>query len=291
MPATPLHSLAVVPVGDLVLHEAVERRRADAVRDGIRRSGVLTDPIVAAPAPDGRWLVLDGAHRTTALAELGLSAALIQVMPVLGLPAANPVASPPAGLAVPDPRHGARLDAWAHDVAGVDLGQLVGVRTGVERADGAGSDRAVVATVSTVDRVVEVWSAPDLPARLAAMWALARRYAQLPYVRRHPGDPGPTAGSVRVSWASARPEDLVALAATGATFPAGVSRFVVSGRVLGVRVPLAELTAAAPDGVVDEVLADRLLRRLSRLPARLYAEPVWVVESAPPITGAHDALG
>lgn len=304
MSHSPLESLTVVPLASLVLHEAVEARRADAVRAGMAWSGVLTDPIVAAPAPDGRWLVLDGAHRTTALGALGVSAAVIQPMPVRGMAVReiDPGSTAPGaagggatgGGATGDEatgdEAGAQLSGWAHDVAGIDP-TLLEEATGrfgwgpVDPSDRypAGGDRpdggAVVATVAAAGRTAVIRSASDLPSRLAAMWALAGRYATLPYARRQPGDPA-AVGTTRITWAPPRPADLVGLAGLGATFPAGVSRFIVRGRVLGVRVPLAELVTAAPGGVVDAVLARRLLDRLGRLPVRLYQEPVWVVEAA-----------
>lgn len=292
MPPSPLETLAVVPLTDLVLHEAVETRRAEAVRTGMERSGVLTDPIVAARAPDGRWLVLDGAHRTTALAALGVSAVVIQPMPVQGLDPRSSTAVPVTPVPAADAgavgeggeagEGAAQLAGWAHDVAGIDPAAF-GAGAGTDLAIPA-AGTAVVATVEAAGRTVVVRSTADLPSRLAAMWTLAGRYAALPYTRRQPGDPAAGPGTTRITWAPARPADLVGLAELGATFPAGVSRFVVRGRVLGVRVPLAELTAAAPAGVVDQMLADRLLSRLGRLPVRLYQEPVWVVEAAGPVT-------
>lgn len=277
----------MVPLSNLVLHEAVETRRAEAVRTGMERSGVLTDPIVAARAPDGRWLVLDGAHRTTALAALGVSAAVIQPMPVLGLDprSATPVPTAHAGDAGEGGDVGeaaAQLAGWAHDVAGIDPAEF-GAGAGTDLATPA-AGTAVVATVEAAGRTVVIRSAADLASRLAAMWTLAGRYAAMPYTRRQPGDPVAGPATTRITWAPARPADLMGLAELGATFPAGVSRFVVRGRVLGVRVPLAELTAAAPAGVVNDVRADRLLSRLGRLPVRLYQEPVWVVEAAGPVT-------
>jgi hypothetical protein len=286
MPPAPLDDLAVVPLSALVLHEAVEPRRADAVRVGMRRTGVLNDPIVATPAPDGRWLVLDGAHRTTALAALGVGAAVVQTMRIGGL---DGTGERMGGGPAPDGDDaGAVVDAWAHELTGPEATTLLDTRAPRATAGSASAGSAVVAVVEGAGRRVEVIASADLPGRLAAMWDLAGRYTDLRYVRRHPGDPGPAAGAVRVTWAPALPSDLADLADLGATFPAGVSRFIVRGRVLGVRIPLAELARTASGGVRGEAAAVDLLARLRRLPVRLYSEPVWVVESAEPIGLSED---
>lgn len=268
MPISPLQLLTVVPVADLVLHEAVEPRRAAAVVAGMARSGVLTDPVVAVPGPDGRWLVLDGAHRTTALTTLGVGMALVQRMHLDGLtpvPGPDPDATP------------ARVDAWAHDIRDVDPATLL------DGAAGVRGGPAVVATVTGGGRTAVVRSGASLDERLAAMWALARRYDGAEYVRSQHDDPPREGAGVRVSWSPVEAADLLELAARKAEFPAGISRFVLPGRLLGLRVPLADLRrAGTASGTVDPAVAGALLQRLRELPIRHYREPVWVVETSQP---------
>lgn len=276
MLGSPLDSLTLVPVADLVLHEAVEPSRARAVASGLDRSGVQTDPVVAAPGPDGRWLVLDGAHRTAGLAGLDIPVAVVQRMGLLGW-------SDRAGVAGAD-QPLARLDAWAHDIRGIDVDELLAGQPA------AGADcrpgELSIATLSAPGREpIRPVSGDGLQDRLAAMWALARRYADHDYVRTHPEDPPPAGTSVRVDWAPIQAADLAELAITGQAFPPGVSRFVVRGRLLGIRVPLSDLRLAAPSGRLDPEVADRLLRRLRGLPVRHYREPVWVVETSQPEFG------
>lgn len=302
----PLRSLRVVAVADLVLHEAVEARRAAAVVAGMGLSGVLTDPVVAAPAPDGRWLVLDGAHRTTALGTLGIGFAVVQRMELDGLEPVVETAAPTVGgvsettdgdggrggmrAAAPSTGQGgvprstvaqppaARVDSWSHDIRDAHPTVVAAVLAAGRGDAQAGS--AVVATVSVAGTEVAVRSGPALADRLEAMWALADCYAGAEYVRTQHADPAPPGTTVRVSWAPIQVTDLLHLAELGAELPAGVSRFVLPGRLLGLRVPLADLRAAGAAGVVDPVAVRALLRRLDDLPVRHYREPVWVVESS-----------
>jgi len=273
---SPLRSLRVVAVADLVLHEAVEARRAAAVVAGMGLSGVLTDPVVAAPAPDGRWLVLDGAHRTTALGTLGIEFAMVQRMELDGLEPVVDTAAPAA-----------RVDSWSHDIRDAHPTVVAAVLAARQRGD-ARAGSAVVATVSAAGTEVAVRSGPALSDRLEAMWALADCYAGADYVRTQHADPAPPGTTVRVSWAPIRVTDLLDLAELGAELPAGVSRFVLPGRLLGLRVPLADLRTAGAAGVVDPVAVRALLRRLDGLPVRHYREPVWVVESST-VAGIDDA--
>jgi len=275
---SPLRSLRVVAVADLVLHEAVEARRARAVVAGMELSGVLTDPVVAAPAPDGRWLVLDGAHRTTALGTLGIEFAVVQRMELDGLEPVVDTATPAA-----------RVDSWSHDIRDAHPTVVAAVLAAGQRGHAEGGS-AVVATASAAGTEVGVRSGPALSDRLEAMWALADCYAGADYVRTQHADPAPPGTTVRVSWAPIRVTDLLDLAELGAELPAGVSRFVLPGRLLGLRVPLAELRRAGAAGVVDPVAVRALLRRLDGLPVRHYREPVWVVENSA-VAGVDDAAG
>ncbi len=252
MSASPLDGLATVALDDLVLHETTEPARADRVRQEIERAGVLADPVVVTPARDGRYLVLDGAHRTSALRSLGMRSVVVQVMPLSAT--------------------AARLGSWAHDLP---LGE---VPRGLA-APGPVGGRTLVATVGgpSVDGAgegVPVTGPAEPLARAATMSAVARRYAGRPYVRAIPGTPVRPSVAARVSWAPWSAEDLLTLIAAGGMLPAGTTRFVLPGRVLGVRVALGALAAApGEDGQAG------LLDALRRQSVRTYTELVHVVEA------------
>ena len=252
MPGSPLDDLTLIALDDLVLHEHTQPARGARLRAEMARSGVLADPVVVTPTGSGRWLVLDGAHRTAALRELGLRSAVAQVM----------------GLS-PD---GARLDSWSHDLPAESVPFGLG-------SPGPMGGPSLVATVERVDAAGR-WGEPmavtgpsELGARAMVTSAVARRYAERPYARTVPGSPIRPGSAARVTWTPWSAPDLVQLVETGITLPAGTTRFVLPGRVLGVRVSLATLVAE-PSEVPVSLLAD--LRRQS---VRTYTELVHVVEA------------
>jgi len=73
--------LRIVPTDHLLLHEDVEPSRARRVANRIAAEQMLKNPVVVAPLDDdGQFVVLDGANRATALGELGVRDALVQVV-------------------------------------------------------------------------------------------------------------------------------------------------------------------------------------------------------------------
>lgn len=267
MSSSPLDDLAMVALDKLVLHETTESARAQRVCAEIERAGVLADPLVVTPARDGRYLVLDGAHRTAALRSLAMVSVVVQVMPLSAT--------------------GARLGSWAHDLP---AGQVprdlaapapVGGRTlvatvGGPSVDGASLNRASLdgASLNGAGEGVPVTGPTEPLARAAAMSAVARRYAGRPYARAIPGTAVRPSVAARVSWAPWSAEDLLTLVVAGGILPAGTTRFVLPGRVLGVRVPLTALAAApGEDGQPG------LLDALRRQSVRTYTELVHVVEA------------
>lgn len=252
MPGSPLEDLNLVALDDLVLHEQTEPARARRVRDEIARAGVLADPVVVAPTGSGRWLVLDGAHRTAALRELGLRSAVVQVMPL----------SPAR----------ARLEGWSHDLPTGSVPAGLG-------SPGPVGGPALVATVERLDDVGR-WSEPfavtgpsEVAARASVTAAVAHRYAERPYARTLPGSPLRPGSAARVTWTPWSAADLMHLVELGITLPAGTTRFVLPGRVLGVRVGLSVLTPR-PTGATRAAV-DELRHRV----VRTYTEMVHVVEA------------
>lgn len=252
MSASPLDDLAMVALADLVLHETTEPQRADRVRRELERAEVLADPVVVTPARDGRHLVLDGAHRTAGLRSLGMRSVMVQVMALAAT--------------------AARLGSWAHDLP-------TGEVPGGLASPGPVAGRTLVATVGGPSVAgsgggVAVTGPAEPLARAAAMSEVARRYAGRPYARAIPGTSVRPNVAARVSWAPWSAEDLLTLIDGGGVLPAGTTRFVLPGRVLGVRVPLSALAAApGEDGQA------RLLDALRSQTVRTYTELVHVVEA------------
>jgi len=72
--------LKVVPTEKVILHESFDAKRTHALKKKIAQSGVWKDPPIVTTLPDGRYLVLDGANRTTSMKALRMPHMLVQVV-------------------------------------------------------------------------------------------------------------------------------------------------------------------------------------------------------------------
>jgi ParB-like chromosome segregation protein Spo0J len=75
-----LDRLLPLPLDQLILHEQLEPARLRAVLRNLVRTKIQNNPVLVTRLPDDRWLVIDGAHRVSALRRLGVTQALTQVI-------------------------------------------------------------------------------------------------------------------------------------------------------------------------------------------------------------------
>ena len=80
MQPEPLPRLQLVPLDRCVLHESIDPQRVARLAAHLRAEDVLRNPPIVAAAANQPLMVLDGATRTTALRELGLLAAPVQLI-------------------------------------------------------------------------------------------------------------------------------------------------------------------------------------------------------------------
>ena len=75
-------NLQILPVDQLLRHEWHDDQRATPLIDRLRASGVLRNPPIVTPLGDGseRYMVLDGANRTTALKQMAIPHCICQVV-------------------------------------------------------------------------------------------------------------------------------------------------------------------------------------------------------------------
>jgi len=72
--------LKVVPTKQVILHEYFDTNRTTALKKKIITSGKWKDPPIVTQLIDGRFMVLDGANRTTSMKALGIPHMLVQVV-------------------------------------------------------------------------------------------------------------------------------------------------------------------------------------------------------------------
>ena len=254
-----LKDLRLVEPGCLILHEAHDEDRLARLKERISSEGEQRNPVVASPHGD-RFLVLDGAHRVRAMDELGARFVLVQVV------------EPPE-----------RAEGWGHVVGGMGAPGS-DEPNGLVVAGAPGDDEALGEAVAEIETAggesISVRSRGGGPlARSRAMWALQARYPEEAAVRRVEPD-----GAVRLLGGEAliryrpfSPGELVEIVGSGAVLPAGVTRFRVSERVLGVRYPLERMMEGEPRARNVE-LRRFVAERWAENRVRYYREPVVLFE-------------
>ncbi len=73
--------LRLLAVDALVLHEHADEKRVARLEARLRNDGFLKSPPIVAPIPGSdRYVVLDGANRTSAIRQIGCPHLLVQVV-------------------------------------------------------------------------------------------------------------------------------------------------------------------------------------------------------------------
>jgi hypothetical protein len=171
-----------------------------------------------------------------------------------------------------------RAESWAHLLDGVGLPELHNTDEFqvLEQPEKAG-----LAEVEMADgRKVFLRAREEgLLAEVRALWALHSLYPEGVVVRRvEPNRPiGPTGGEAMICYRPFAPGELVEIVRSGAVLPAGITRFRVRERVLGVRYPLERMQDddAPARNAELKAFVERLWRE-NRI--RYYEEPVVLFE-------------
>jgi L-serine kinase (ATP) / ParB family transcriptional regulator, heme-responsive regulator len=249
-----LEDLLLLDLGCLILHEAHDEDRLVNLRERIEAEREQRNPVIVSPHED-RYLVLDGAHRVRALGDLGSRFALVQTV------------EPPE-----------KAEGWGHLLKGVGRAELDNIE-GIEVSDGP--DDAPLAEVETSGGETLLLSAKEdgLRGRVRALWYLRSFYPKGVVVRRV--EPDGTArlsdGEALIRYRSFTPRDLAEIVDSGTVLPAGITRFRVRERVLGVRYPLDRMMEGDPRARNAE-LREFVERRWEENRIRYYGEPVVLFE-------------
>lgn len=249
-----LDGLRIVRLERLALHEDHDEARLERLRARIAAEGVQLNPVIVSPC-DGRLLVLDGAHRFRALEGLGCRLILVQVVRL--------------------PR---RVEGWQHLLRGLDLAALRDRRELSLSEDSApGALAEVLFAGEGPLRVLP--RDGGLRGRVRALRALQALYpAGSPVRRVEPeGRVAPGEGEALVRYASFSPAELLEVVAAGEVLPAGITRFRIPERVLGVRYPLEGLMDGDPEERTSS-LRELVRERWEENRVRYYREPVILFE-------------
>lgn len=275
---TDIPQLLILAADALVLHEEVDARRVEPLLERLRTDRVLKNPPVAAPVNgspgyQGRYVILDGANRTTALWKLEAAHHLVQVVDY----------------------HEVELDTWGHLVTGIPqhvFNESL-AKSGLEleptTRQGARerlARREIAASITYPDgNAYVVHGAGSLASETEALRRLAAVYNGRAVIHRvktdHLADlldyyDGVTA---LIRFPGYTPDDILRLADDGHKLPTGITRHVIHGRALRVNLPLAILMEEQrTTEQKNEWLRDWIKQKLACREIRYYQESTFLFD-------------
>lgn len=241
----------------MVPHEQSEPRRVERMIARLRTDDCLGNPPVVFELGD-RYLLVDGANRIAALRALGYQHSIVQV------------ASPAV----------VRLTTWHHVLAATTPERVLAALDAVPELQVHDIDLRAVCTVQLTDgRRLAVHPKPGAD-RFAVLAPLVTGYLRHAVVRRvtEPDLAAHPDAAALVAFVELTVDDVLAAVRDGTLLPAGVTRFVIPGRVLALNAPLAPLRSQQPTEALEWWLAELLSARRAEGRIRHYPEAVFILD-------------
>ncbi len=271
--STALPNLMVLPTESLLLHEDFDPRRAEKLSRRILEGGVLKNPPIVAPIPDTDfYVVLDGANRTSAFAQVGIPHIVAQVVDY------------------DDP--GVVVDVWYHVVSGLDLAVfeqgLVSIdhlrleTCTLQEARQSLVDREAIAYIvceSGVRKVVTPEGGNHGMLKLLSQ--IVSTYKGRADIYRASNDiweiqkPYYPEITALLIFTRLRPEDVIAAALGEQKIPSGITRHIIPARALNINFPVGILMSSWSLERKREWLQEWLMERMAANAIRYYAESTF----------------
>ena len=273
-----LPHLEILPVEKLVLHEYHDHQRTPPIIRSIKEDGMLRNPPIVVPLTDdsGRFMVLDGANRITALRDMGVPHTIVQI-----------VQADDPGLELTPWNHviwGTRPDIlldWARTVPSLNL-----LPCNEENLFRGLLDIRSLAILHLADgQIYTVYTQEiELVHRVKALNTLVNCYAKRTSMDRTTNYTIEPLRSLYPDLSGLvllppyRVEDVLDLASQGQLMPTGSTRFTIAGRALHVKFPLGILENGQSLEQKRAWLQEWLKDSLSRRRVRYYAEPIFMFD-------------
>jgi hypothetical protein len=269
--------LRILPLNLLVEHEYNDAQRTSPLASRLEAEGLLKNPPIVAPLGEGdpRFMVLDGANRTTALSSLGYPHILAQVV-----------------------RYEEPAVTWHHLITKIEPEEFIGLLNTVDGVDlflldhlharAALARRECLMFIMMVDGKVYA-ARPKLPGLFVheqnkLLNALVDTYKDRGVLHRAMTDSLEEARSLYpdltgvVVFPRYDACEVLALARDGELLPAGLTRHLIQGRILRVNYPLSELKSRDPLEVKNARLQEWLKRKMSSKEVRFYGEMTYLFD-------------
>lgn len=251
-----LKNLKLVDIGCLLLHESQDKARLMRLAQRVEDEGVQRNPVIVAPH-EGSYIVLDGAHRVSALSARGYCFVLVQVVEF-------PV----------------NIKSWGHLLEDTDLRRVLPLIEGIEVLQEP-PEAGLLAEVEFPggDRLWVRSKAEGLFSVCEALKNLQQAYPEGVVVHRvDPERPiRLSEGEALLRYRRFTLQEMVEIVGAGEVLPAGITRFIIPERVLNVRLPLSYLRQGELEVRSQELKT--LVRELwDQNRIRYYDEPILLFE-------------
>ena len=267
-------SLQLVPIELVVPHEETDAKRVARLMDRLEADGRLVNPPITTYWK-GKYVILDGATRFTAFKELGYPHIIVQVA------STN--------------RDGVQLHTWYHAISSER--PFAELQTELQKIDGLTLTPLAAADIPAAFQRPDALcyfldpngnallaTAPPHPNQLTIMNEMVQCYNQWGNVERtlltNPSRllaQFPNMAAVAI-FPQFKPETVFDVASDGRFVPAGLTRFVIPGRILRLNADLQRLKADEPLAVKRAWFNDFLADKLARSRLRYYQEPVVLLD-------------
>ncbi|MDX2162584.1 MAG: hypothetical protein SF162_14770 [bacterium] len=267
--STPPPDLRILPTGALYPHETHDSQRLYPLIERLRQESVMINPPIVAPmdADEQAFVVLDGANRTSAFAQLEYPHILVQV-----------VAYGSAHV---------QLETWHHVVCAWSIDDFIRhleTLEGIVLHEGGDPHGLLLASVQFRDERLIAVSTPtaDPVLRNRSLVELVGVYQRHAVLHRtafmQPADVWRlhADGIALVVFPRYRPADVIAAARERAFVPPGITRHIIQGRALRVNYPLMALRdPAASLEAKNAALNTWLAGKIDQRQMRYYAESTY----------------
>ncbi len=267
--------LRIVHLDDVLLHEEVEHKRVEKLTARLMQDRLLKNPPIAALS-DNKYIVLDGATRVTALAQIHCRDIVVQLVdyhsPSITLETWNHML----------------LDAPAQEIfnAIANLPDLYVEKTREADAKKSLARRESIATIMLADgRVYSICAKDNTPTEQARMLnhvVAAYEGKGEMYRVAHTDLERLLAEHGRLSalvvFPQYRPEEIQHIAVNGSKLPMGITRHIIPGRALRINIPLDVLESSQTLEEKNAWLDDWLKEKMRERHVRFYQEPVFLFD-------------
>lgn len=267
--------LKVVPTKQVILHEYFDTNRTTALKKKIITSGKWKDPPIVTQLIDGRFMVLDGANRTTSMKALGIPHMLVQAVdyfdPSIQLKSWNHVVRLPLERLIKSLRNGSTLSLDS---------------MGDKKAKRMLSQRKILAYLC--DRKGNAFALPlqkSPKAALELLNALVRGYEGKSVIHRteestHKAFHGlDKRMRTLIVFPSLTKLGVLNAIARGQFLPSGISRHLILKRALRIYLPLSVLKSRHMTIRQKQARADKLIQDLyEQGKVRFYPEGIYLFD-------------